>query len=172
MKKKSYIDIEIDRLTNSIENAFTGDKFDTEVISLSKNDLKKLKKKDWLFDWHFEAKQSDRLVFKLIIKGNEDVIQGLVSLSLEEDHVYMHLIESAKFNKGKDKAYVGVPGNLVAFVCSYSMESGHEGFVAFDAKTVLIKHYAESLFATHLKGTRMYIDNIAAQRLISQYFKK
>lgn len=172
MGKKSYIDIEIDRLTNSIENAFSGDKFDTEVVKLSKKDLKKLKKKDWLFDWHSEVKQNDRLVFKLVIKGNEDVIQGLVSLSLEEDHVYMHLIESAKFNKGKDKVYVGVPGNLVAYVCNYSMENGHEGFIAFDAKTVLIKHYEETLFAKHFKGSRMYLDNTAAQRLIAQYFKK
>jgi hypothetical protein len=172
MRKKSYIDIEIDRLTNSIANAFSGDKFDTEIISLSKEDLKKLKKKDWLFDWHYESKQLDRFVFKLVIQGNEDVIQGLVSLSVEEDHVYMHLIESAKFNKGKDKIYEGVPGNLVAFVCKHSLEKGHEGFIAFDAKTVLVKHYQETLYATHLKGSRMYIDNIAADRLIKQYFKK
>lgn len=172
MRKKSYIDIEIDRLTNSIENAFSGDKFDTEVLSLSKEDLKGLKKKDWLFDWHYESKQSDRFVFKLVIQGNENVIQGLVSLSLEEDHVYMHLIESAKFNKGKDKIYEGVPGNLVAFVCNYSLEKGHAGFIAFDAKTVLIKHYQETLYASHFKGSRMYIDNVAAERLIKQYFKK
>ena len=172
MRKKSYIDIEIDRLTNSIENATSGDKFDTEVIRLSKGDLKNLKKKEWLFDWHSESKQPDRLVFKLVIEGNEDVIQGLVSLSVEQDHVYMHLIESAKFNKGKDKIYEGVPGNLVAFACNYSLEKGHAGFVAFDAKTVLIKHYQETLFATHFKGSRMYIDNIAAKKLIEQYFKK
>ena len=52
MRIKSYINIEIDRLTNSIENAFSGDKFDTEILGLSKEDLRKLKKKDWLFDWH------------------------------------------------------------------------------------------------------------------------
>ncbi|HTF02774.1 MAG TPA: hypothetical protein VK826_02080 [Bacteroidia bacterium] len=172
MAKKSYIEIEIDRLTNSIENSVSGDKFDTEIIRLSKEDLKKLKKKDWLFDWNSESKQKERLVFKLVIQGNQDVIQGLVSLSVERDHVYMHLIESAKFNKGKEKIYVGAPGNLVAFACNYSLEKGHEGFVAFDAKTTLIKHYEETLFATHFKGSRMYIDNIAAQKLIDHYFKK
>jgi hypothetical protein len=50
----------------------------------------------------------------------------------------MHLIESAKFNKGKNKVYVGVPGNLVAYGCKVSVDKGHEGFLAFDAKTTLI----------------------------------
>lgn len=52
----------------------------------------------------------------------------------------MHLVESAKFNKGKSKVYIGVPGNLVAFACKVSFDKGHEGFVAFDSKSVLIEH--------------------------------
>lgn len=61
----------------------------------------------------------------------------------------MHLIESAKFNKGKMKVYLGVPGNLVAYVCKLSVYKSYEGFLAFDAKSVLIKHYEQSLHATH-----------------------
>jgi hypothetical protein len=34
-KKKSYVDAIIDKLTNSIENAFTGDVFDTEILLLT-----------------------------------------------------------------------------------------------------------------------------------------
>ena len=81
-------------------------------------------------------------------------------------------IENAKFNKGKEKLYAGVAGNLVAFVCHFSQENGFDGFVAFNAKTVLVRHYQETLMATHLRGSRMYIDNMAANRLIKQYFKK
>jgi hypothetical protein len=33
------IDIEIDKLTNSIENAISGDSFETELQELEKNDL-------------------------------------------------------------------------------------------------------------------------------------
>jgi hypothetical protein len=51
----------------------------------------------------------------------------------------MHLIESAKFNKGKNKIYIGVPGNLVAFACKLSFDKGYDGYLAFDAKTVLVK---------------------------------
>lgn len=84
----------------------------------------------------------------------------------------MHLIESAKFNKGKHKIYAGVPGNLVAFACQMSFDNGYEGFLAFDAKTSLIRHYQETLHVTHYKGTKMFIETPAALRLINQYFKK
>ena len=40
-----------------------------------------------------------------------------------------------------------------------------------DAKSALIKHYQESLYATHFRGLRMFIETNAAIRLISQYFK-
>jgi hypothetical protein len=85
--------------------------------------------------------------------------------------VVIVLIESAKFNKGKNKAYIGVPGNLVAYACKVSVDKGYDGFLAFDAKTILIKHYEQSLGATHFRGRRMFIETSAALRLISQYFK-
>ncbi len=47
----------------------------------------------------------------------------------------MHLIESSKFNRGKEKVFLGVSGNLVAFAFKVSVEKGYEGFLAFDAKT-------------------------------------
>lgn len=165
------VDIEIDKLTNSIENRISGDVFDTEFFQLFRRDSKQIIKTEWLFNWQEEVKLDDRATFKLTIKDNSKIIQGLVSLSDRGDHIYMHLIESAKFNKGKNKIYVGVPGNLVAFACKLSFEKGYEGYLAFDAKTVLIKHYQETLFATHFGGTKMIIETSAANRLIRQYFK-
>ena len=83
----------------------------------------------------------------------------------------MRVIESSEFNKGREKAYFGVPGKLVDYACKIAMERGYEGFHAFDAKTVVIKHYQESLHATHFRGKRMFIETTAANRLISSYFK-
>lgn len=93
-------------------------------------------------------------------------------MSDRNDHIFMNLIESSKFNKGKNKIYTGVPGNLVAFACQMAFEKGYEGFLAFDAKTDLIEHYMETLHATHYKGTKMFIETPAALRLINKYFKK
>jgi hypothetical protein len=136
-KKLQYIDIEIDKLTNSLENLITGDNFPTDIVITDLNDFKSITKKEgWLFDWKSEFKMPDRDVYKLTIVNNQTVIQGLICLSVKTDHVYMHLIESAPFNKGKDKVYAGVPGNLVAFACKLSFQRGFEGYLSFLAKTI------------------------------------
>jgi len=162
---------EIDKLTKSIENTQTGEVFDTEIVLFSQDDIKQIKRGDWQFDWHKELKNKNKNVYKLNTVNNPTIIQGLLSIEDKQDHIFMHLIESAKFNKGKNKAYFGVPGNLVAYACKVSMDKGYEGFVAFDAKSTLIKHYQEILYATHFRGLRMFIETGAALRLISQYFK-
>lgn len=86
MKKTSnLIDIEIDKLTNSIENVTTGDSFPTDVLPLAKNDLKNItKKNDWKFDWKSEFLKPDRDVFKLTITNNTEIIQGLISLAVHQ----------------------------------------------------------------------------------------
>ena len=170
MPNQQPFSIEIDKLTRSIENAVTGDNFQTEVLELTAADVHKLKKKDWLFNWKVEAKQSDRKVYKLVITGNADVIQGLISLQDRGDHVFMPLIESNQFNRGAAKTYLGVPGNLVAFACMVSFDKGYGGYVSFESKTRLIEHYQKTLGAHRLFGNIMAINARAAAKLIEQYF--
>ena len=173
MKKRAKIglDFEIDELTNSIKNLISGDSFSTDISRITKADLKNVNKKEgWLFDWRLELKHPERDVYKLTIVNNQNIIQGLVSLEVKPDHVYMHLVESAPFNKGKTKLYEGIPGNLVAFACKLSFQRGHEGNVAFISKTQLINHYTESLGAIHVGGRLMIIDSAAALNLINRYF--
>ena len=107
----------------------------------------------------------------MTISGNPQVIQGLVSLTERDDHVYMHLIESAPFNLGKNKVYIGVPGNLIAFACKISFHRGFEGYVSFTAKTRLIEHYKKTLGAISVGGQLMIINTDAALKLIDKYFK-
>lgn len=166
-----HIGIQIDRLTNSIINTISGDSFETEILPVTKEDLKGVTKKaGWKFDWKGEAKLNDRNVYKLTIQGNRNIIQGLLSISDYENHIFMHLIESAPFNFGKPKLYEGVPGNLVAYACKVSWEKGYQGFVAFVSKTKLIRHYEETLGAYCIGGQRMAIGTEAAAKLIKQYF--
>ena len=135
-------------------------------------ETRQINKTVWQFNWQEQLKLNDRETYILVIRNNPKIIQGLISLSDLGDHIYMHLIESAKFNKGKTKIYTGVPGNLVAFACKLSFDKGYDGYLAFDAKTILVRHYQETLYATHFKGTKMIIETPAANRLINQYFKK
>lgn len=109
-------------------------------------------------------------MFKLTIVNNPFVIQGLISLEVKEDHVYMYLVENAPFNQGENKVYSGVAGNLVAFACKISFQRGHEGNVAFISKTQLIDHYVKTLGAIHIGGRLMIIETPAAVKLIKRYF--
>lgn len=169
---KYHLEIEIDRLTNSVQNTISGDSFATEVHEIQKVELRTVTKaKGWKFDWKAELKVSDRTVYKLTIKDNPNIIQGLASISDYEDHFYLHLVESAPFNLGKKKLYTGVPGNLFAFTCKLSWDKGYQGFVAFQSKTKLIEHYENTLGAIHVGGHKMIIFPDAALKLIRQYFQ-
>ena len=174
MKKEkiTHLDFVIDKLTNSIENTISGDSFPTQVSRFTKADLKQTTKKNgWNFNWRDELNNNLREVYKLTIVNNPMIVQGLMSFTVREDHIYMNLIESAPFNLGQNKLYEGVPGNLVAFACQVSFQRGFEGFISFTSKTKLIEHYEKSLGAIHFGNHLMIINSAAAQKLIDQYFK-
>jgi hypothetical protein len=167
-RKKPEVSVEIDKLTNSIENNVTGEIFETEF---SKVRGREIKKKDWLFDWQKELTEGESRVYKMTTVENKGIIQGLISIIVEDRFVTINIVENAKFNRGKKKQYQGVAGNMFAFACKQSMEMGFGGFVGFVAKTSLIKHYQESLGAELAFGQRMFIPGVAAEKLINQYFK-
>ena len=174
MKKSETFEMEfiVDKLTNSIENTISGDVFATELARFTIKDSKQSTKKNgWSFNWKSELDNDINEVYKLTITGNPDIIQGLLSIRKETDHILMNLLESAPFNIGKDKLYEGVAGNLVAYACKLSFQYGFEGFVAFTSKTKLISHYEETLGAFHIGGHRMIIPTDSAKILVEKYFK-
>src|ERR1700679_3654978 len=104
MTNKQF-NIEIDKLTRSIENAISGDSFKTEVLTVTPKDIKSLKAKEWLFDWKAEYKNIETTIYKLSIIDNPGIIQGLISIADRGDHLFMNLIESNKYNRGARKVY-------------------------------------------------------------------
>ena len=162
----------IDKLTNSIENTLSGEVFDTEITQIFLQDSKQIKKADWQFNWHVELKNTNNKIYKLTTNNNPTIIHGLICVVDKGDHIFMSLIESAKFNKGKRKLYKGVSGNLVAFACKTAFEKGYDGIVSFIAKTQLIEHYQSSLGAKIFgAGNLMFMDTKEATILVKQYFK-
>jgi hypothetical protein len=165
------LDFEVEKLTNSIENVISGEIFDTLIALLKATDTKQIKRIEWTFNWQTEIKDKDKQVYKLTTINNPTIIHGLISLTDKGDHIFMDLIESAKFNKGKNKLYKGVAGNLVAFANKLSFERGYAGVVSFIAKTQLIQHYEQTLGAKLFGGNRMFIDTKEALILATKYFK-
>jgi hypothetical protein len=169
-KKHGFI---VDKVTNSIEEAATGKSFETEIVLVAVDELMKVHKKDgWSFNWKKEFNEPGRQLYKLIIAGDK-IIQGLISLEPVTDQLYieMHLIENAPHNYGRDKQFAGVAGNLVAFACKMSFDSGFGGYVAFTSKTELIEHYTETLGAQLIFRNRMTISTIPAKKLVNSYYK-
>jgi hypothetical protein len=165
------LDFEVDKITESIENAETGESLDTLVLPVTKADFEVVTKKNgWFFDWEQEFSELEHQVYKLVTKKEPQTIQGLVSLKKMVDYVFMSLIESAPCNRGKGKKYLGVCGNLTAFGCKLSMEYGFGGVISFISKTALISHYEKTLGAVHLGGNRMGVLEANAQKLIDKYF--
>jgi hypothetical protein len=172
MQDNIELDFIVDKLTNSIQNTISGDSFPTEIARFTISDSKQtIKKNGWNFNWKSELNNDINEVYKLTVVHNPDIVQGLLSIRKEADHIFINLLENAPFNIGKNKLYEGVSGNLVAYACKLSFQYGFEGFVAFTAKTKLIKHYEKSLGAYHFSGNRMIIPTDSAQILVEKYFK-
>lgn len=104
-KAKIGLDFIIDKLTNSIENTSTNEVFDTIIDKITIENIKQIKKVDWRFNWNKELKDTSKEIYKLTTMNNPSIIQGLLSIEDKSDHIFMHLIESAKFNIGKNKIY-------------------------------------------------------------------
>ena len=136
----------------------TGEIFETEITQVFSKDSNQIKKADWRFDWHKEFRGSANEIYKLTTVHNPTVIHGLICFTDKHDHIFMPLIESAKFNKGRQKLYKGVTGNLVAFDCKVAFEKGYDGVVSFIAKSHLIKHYHDTFGAKLFGGgNRIFI---------------
>ena len=167
------LDFEIDKLTESIELVETGESFETVVLPVKKEDLKQITKNNgWNFNWKQVFNEKEGQVHKLVIKKEQDVIQGLISFDKDDGFMLMQLIESSPVNLGKDKKYLGVAGNMVAFVCKKSLECGFGGVIAFEPKTALISHYENVLGAVRISERRMAIFEKDAKMLIDKYFPK
>lgn len=165
------LDVSIDKFTPCLENAETGEIIETSYSLANKSELRQLK--GWKFDWLADDLKNAE-IYKLQIK-NDSEIQGLVALTkFERDKaIYVNIAESAPQNLGKNKKYNGVGGHLFAIAAQRSKICGYGGFVFMDAKNVeLVKHYQETLGATHLgipHPYRMFIDEDAADKLLKIY---
>lgn len=166
------LDFLVDKLTRSVEHSLNGESYETLVVPAKQSDRRSFfKNKGWLFDWKNEMKRKERTVYKLVLKAYPTHLMGLVSLEKREGHIFMHLLESAAINRGANKIFLGVAGNLVAFACKESLELKMEGYVAFYAKNSLLLHYEKTLGASRKGAQLMVIEPPAAIRLVNHYFK-
>ena len=162
------MDLIIDKFTQCLENAETGEVGPTFFEKATKKELAKLK--GWKFDW-LDASLDNAEIYKLCIVGDKN-IQGLIAVTdFQRDMaIYVNIAESAPHNFGKQKKFNGVGGHLFAIAVQISLQKGYGGFVFMDAKNIeLVKHYSNTLGAVLLGRPhpyRMFIDEESAARLL------
>ena len=172
--KTKFLNFRIDKLTSSIENRISGEIKATKTILVTQTELNRFNKKNkWFFNWKNLLKNHpDCSIYKLITVDFEDETQGLIAFENRTNFLFIVLIENAPSNRKPNKKYLGVLGNLVAFICKLSFEKGFDGIVAFDAKTKLIDHYKTTLKAVHIGRGRMMINSQESKELVDKYFSK
>lgn len=120
----------------------TGKMFTIEILSVEEKDYSLLSKKRYFFDWKIER---DYEVYKLRILGSESIL-GLVSIERipEEWRIHIRLLTVSKENKGSEKEYDNITGNLMAHVAKIAiLEYGELACVSLRPKNQIAEHYIE-----------------------------
>lgn len=124
----------------------------------------------WNREFQMSA-QDGRNVYALI-DDRLGRIHGAISMSDKEDHVFVHLIESATHNRLSPRMFVNVARLLIAFAGQRSNQIPNgDGFLALTPKSNLIQYYENRFKAFHLTGNDMGIDGAVTNHWIRLYYK-
>src|SRR6056297_1063307 len=120
----------------------TSKAYSVEVLPIDYDDFKVIKKDRYFINWKTEK---DEEVYKLRIIGSNDIL-GLVSIERipQEWRLHIRLLTVSKENKGKQKRFDNITGNLSAHIAKISVrEYGELACVSLKRKLQIGKHYIE-----------------------------
>jgi hypothetical protein len=119
-----------------------GIKHKVEIIPIEETDYKHLNKNRYFFDWKTEQEYE---VYKLRIVGYNEIL-GLVSLERipNEWRIHIRLLTVSKENKGKEKQYENIVGNLIAYVAKIAVSEYAEfACISLRPKSRIAQHYID-----------------------------
>ena len=123
-----------------IVDTSNGKEYPIEILPVEIEDFKSLGKVRYFFDWRIERTQE---VYKLQITGSNDIL-GLVSLDRipNEWRIHIRLLTVSKENKGNEKKYDKIAGNLITHVAKIAvLEFGELACVSLKPKSQIARHY-------------------------------
>ncbi len=150
-----------------IVEASTGKTYPIEILPLEISDYKLLSKTRYFFDW---TKEADQEIYKLVIKGQND-IQGLVSLERipSEWRIHIRLITVSEENKGKNKYFDRITGNLLTHVAKIAVaEYGVLACVSLRPKSSIAQHYVDK-YHMNITGISLSLEVPEILNLINKY---
>lgn len=148
-------------------------KYDLSVVDVNKSMSDELLSAGWNFDWSIDRdKPSDPdIEYYKVGAFVGDELEGLIKYTRRSEELFnfVHLIELAPYNIGRDKTYDGVAGALFAYVALDSLEQGFDGFIVFESKSVLYNHYMLKYGAKPTLGKLLMFDKQTSIKLINDY---
>lgn len=141
--------------------------FEIIIELLTKDDYKKITKSNYYFNWKTE-KEND--VYKLRIIDSEEIL-GLMSLINfpQEQRLQISLLTVSKQNRGKNKKYDQIAGNLIAYACREAIKLyGQDGCVSLHPKTELKKHYMKK-YGMADGGLQIFLEGLDLFILLKKY---
>ena len=145
----------------------SGSKHPIEVSPVEEDDYKTLVNDRYFFDW---KKEQGYEVYKLWITGTNDVL-GLLSLERipEEWRVHIRLLTVSIENKGKNKQYDRIVGNLITHAAKIAVgEYAEYACVSLRPKSHIAQHYVDK-YKMSVTGTTLSIEVPEILELIKTY---
>ena len=151
-----------------VVEVITGNRKKVEITILRKDNIKRLPKSRFFFDWSKVDKED--LIFTLS-EIDSEVILGAIAVSkfTDEFRYEIKLLAVSKENAGSKKLYEGIAGCLIAFVCRECLiENGELACVSLVPKTKLKQHYITK-YGMEDAGRQVYLADSALLKLINDY---
>ncbi|PTX61713.1 hypothetical protein C8N46_104357 [Kordia periserrulae] len=151
----------------TINEITTGKSHEVTIIPVEASDYKTITKKRYFFDWKQEKEFE---IYKLCILSSNDIL-GLVSFEKipSEWRIHIRLLTVSIENKGKNKKFDNIAGNLIAHVAKIAIiEYAELACVSLRPKTEIAQHYIKkyNFIAT---GMTLSIEIPEIINLIHQY---
>lgn len=150
-----------------IEHRESGELLKIVIEPLLPDDYKQIPKSRYWFNWRSERAYQ---VYKLRPAMMKDIL-GLMSVEIMDDdqRIEIRLLAVSKENRGKEKIYNGIAGNLIAYACRESVKLfGEQACVSLIPKTELEKHYM-NMYGMSNTGKCVYIEGAAIIALLEKY---
>ncbi|MBL4703862.1 MAG: N-acetyltransferase [Flavobacteriales bacterium] len=145
----------------------TGKSHQVDIEPVEIGDYIDISKNRYFFNWTDER---DQEVYKLNIVGTNDIL-GLVSLERipKEWRIHIRLLTVSKENKGSDKKYENIAGNLITFVSKIAVREYAElACVSLKPKGVIAQHYIDK-FGMNITGMTLSVEIPEILNLINTY---
>ena len=145
----------------------TGRIYPVDVSPVVAADYKILLKSRYAFDW---KEEKNKEVYKLVLKGQTDIL-GLISIERipDEWRIHIRLLSVSAENKGKNKHFENIVGNLIAFVAKIAVaEFGSLACISLKPKSSIAQHYIKK-YKMMITGVTLSLEVPEIIDLINQY---